>query len=285
MNFLAALLKKLKGIGLHVDVSKLKALVNIEITTTVNVDRSTHRSIHIEGQTLVIDPSNLNGKQKRGLKRIIREDLLPEAGAIIDKSSKSTVSEVLKALPSKEEVAKKLVPIIPPSDKSLLYACLFLRREYQAGVNIDALKAQIFRLYGTRGGNFANLCSAGYLETWFVPLYDELLRANPGDPAAATAQFQIHYKSIVNDLPWTEFVSSRSSAAATTAHIVDKMGRNIKNGVRYLNIHGLGANNMRKIERILPDIIRETGAAVARTDRDPNRIFVRLEIPHGTSPA
>jgi hypothetical protein len=277
MSVWAGLLKKL---GLHIDISKLKNVVRINFTTTINVDKS----VHVEGDTLHINPSRLVGKQKRGLKKALREEMFLEAGAVINQDYEPTIVEALKSLPSKQDIAKKLTPIIPPGDVPLFRACLFLRRQFEAGANIADLKNQITRRYGTRGSNFANLCSSGYLETWFWPLYEELLRANPGDPAAATAQFQIHYKRIVNDLPWTEFVSAAASAATATAHIVDKMSRNITNGVRYLNIHGLGAANMRKIESILPEIERKTRALVAKMEKDQTRIFVRLEIPAGVLP-
>ena len=272
MSFWGSLLKKL---GLHIDISKLKNVVRINFTTTINVDKS----IHVEGNTLHINQSRLNGKQKRGLKKILREDWFSEAGAVINQDYEPTISEALKSLPSKEDIAKKLTPIIPSGDIPLFRACLFLRRQYQSGANIAELKTQIVRRYGTRGANFANLCSSGYLETWFWPLYEELLRTFPGDPAAAISRSQLHYNAIVGDLPWTEFVPARATSNATKAHIIDKMKRNIGNGVRYLNIHALGAANVRKVEEILPYIMAETGAISALQEKEPTRIFVRLEIP------
>lgn len=268
----------LKKIG--IDLSKLKEVVGLKIkfSSLVNIDHS----VHITGSTVVIDPKKLSGKQRRGLRGIINGPLLDEAGAIINESYEPTVSEVIQALPEIDEEAKRFIQIIPAADVPLLNACLFLRRRFRAGINVDNLKGQIMRVYGTRGGNFANLCSTGYLETWFWPLYEELLRTAQGDPSAAKEQFQIHYKTIVNDLPWTEFVSARSKRAVITASIVGKMMRNIKNGVRFLNVHGLGEANVRKIERVLPEILKQTGAIVVKTDKDLTRIFVRLEIPPDT---
>jgi hypothetical protein len=49
--------------------------------------------------------------------------------------------------------------------------------------------------------------------------------------------------------------------------------------VRYLNVHGLGEKNVEKIIGILPDIQKQVGAIAVRIDKDPRRIFVRLEIP------
>jgi hypothetical protein len=264
----------LKKIG--IDLSQLKEVVglNIKFSSLVNIDHS----VQITGSTVIINPKGLSGKQRRGLKKIISGPLLEDAGAIINESYEPTVKEVVQALSEIDGEARRLIQIIPPADVPLLNACLFLRRRFRAGINIENLKVQIMRVYGTRGGNFANLCSAGYLETWFLPLYEELLRASAGDPSAAKAQFQIHYKTIVTDLPWTEFVQARSTGASVEANIVGKMMRNIANGVPFLNIHGLGESNVRKVDRILPEILKQTGAVIAKMEKEPTRIFVRLEI-------
>jgi hypothetical protein len=117
------------------------------------------------------------------------------------------------------------------------------------------------------------------LETWFSPLYDELIRFNPDNPAEAKAKFPALYKTILNELPWTEFVSARASANKVMAHIVEKMTRNIENGVCYFNIHALGEHNVKKVMLILPEIQKQTGARAVKIDQDPSRIFVRLEMP------
>jgi hypothetical protein len=267
------ILEKLKAIGIH--LPKLKDITGIKFTSLINIDRS----IKITGSTVIIDPEKLSGKQKRALKQVIRTEVLDSAGAILSEDTTERVDEVLEVLPCIEETSKKFVAIIPSGDIPLLHACLFLRKRFESGECVEELKGQILRVYGTRGGNFANLCSAGYLEEWFWPLYEELVRAHPDDAPTAKVIFQLHYKAIVNELPWTEFVSARVPAAKVAAHIVAKMKRNIENGVRYLNVHGLGEGNVKRILSMLPGIREQTGAETVRVDQDPNRIFVRLEIP------
>jgi hypothetical protein len=266
------ILEKLKAIGIH--IPKLKEITGIKFSSLISIDRS----IHIQGSTVIIDPDGLAGKQKRALKKIIPE-LLDKSGAIVSASNTATVDEVLEALPSIHSASKNLASIIPLSDVPLLNACIYLRLKFDNGECVEALKTQIMRVYGTRGGNFANLCSAGYLETWFVPLYEELLRVYPDNPSMAKAMFLIHYKTILNESPWTEFVSAAASASKVTAHIADKMKRNLTNGVRYMNIHGLGERNVKKIEAVILEIEKQIGAVVVRMEKDPARIFARLEIP------
>lgn len=195
---------------------------------------------------------------------------------ILDENSAPIVSAALEALPGIEETARKFIPIILPKDIPLLHACLFLRARFHSGVSVEGLKTQIVHVYGPRGGHFANLCSAGYLEEWFWPLYEALCSVYA--PATAKARFQELYNDIVTDLPWTEFVFAAASAATITTHICTKMKRNIQNGVNYLNVHGLGKRNVKKVLSILPEIQSQTGAIAAHMDQDPTRIFVRLEM-------
>jgi len=263
-------LDKLKTIG--IEFPKLKNLLHINITT--NIDNSTK----IEGSTILINPEKFNRKQKQGLKEIIRATALEESGAILNQNYTPTVDEALKALPDIQTAAQKYINIIPPSDIPLLRACLFLKTRHDNGGSVSEIKEQIARTYGTRGRNLANLCSAGYLEDWFWPLYEILLKTNPDNPETAKAVFRIIYNQIVSELPWTEFVSIGCTAATVTKHIVKKMNRNLQNGVRFINIHGLGEKNVRKIILILPDIQKQTDSEVTKTTRESNRIFIRLEI-------
>ena len=266
MNILAAQ----KTIGLHVP-----GLKNI---TLFKINVSIDKSIHADGNTVSVNPNKLDGKKKRQLKQLLRTEILDEAGAIVDERSSETVSEVIEVLPEIEATARQYIVIIPPADIPLLKACLFLRKRYQAGNPVDDLKNQIARSYGPRGRNLSNLCSAGYLEDWFWPLYENLLRDYPDDPNLAKLKFQAIYSMILNELPFTEFVSTGWSADKTLRHIVEKINRNRKSGIRFLNIHGLGRNNVTKVCKILPEIKEQTGAMPSREEKDSNRIFVRLEV-------
>lgn len=62
-----------------------------------------------------------------------------------------------------------------------------------------------------------------------------------------------------------------------------KLSINIANGVRYMNIHGLGEKNVEKIIGMLPEIQKKVGAIAVRIDKDSGRVFIRLEIPNQIS--
>jgi hypothetical protein len=270
MKFLE-MLKKITGI----DLSKLQSFINIKISC--NIDRSTH--VDNSTKTLIVNPKGFRDKDYRALQRALREDGLDSVGAILEEGNVPIVESVRETLPAILCEAERFLLIIPPGDAPLLKACLFLRKSFQAGAPVDNLKRDILSVYGTRGGNFANLCTAGYLETVFWPVYEQLLKTHPDDTALVTAKFRVFYNTVLNELPWTEFVSGNISAEKCADRIVTKMEHNLSNGVRYMNIHALSPANVKKVEMILPEIEKQTGARRTRTEREPNRIFVRLEIP------
>ncbi len=268
--------ERLKAIGIN--LPKLSSITGIKFSSLININIDKSVTTKVEGSTFVIDPHSLTPRQQHGLRQILRTEALDEAGVILDENSAPTVNAALEALPGIEETARKFRPILLPKDIPLLNACLFLRARFNSGGSVEGLKTQIVHVYGPRGGHFANLCSAGYLEEWFWPLHEALCSVYPGDLETAKAKFQALYNNIVTDLPWTEFVFSAASAAKITTDICTKMKRNIQNGVNYLNVHGLGKRNVKKVLSILPEIQSRTGAIAAHMDQDATRIFVRLEM-------
>ena len=270
------LIDKLKAIG--ISLPKLKSLVHLNIS--VKIDKSVDNSVHIDGETVTLNPAHLNGKQRRALQEIIRKSALDDAGAIIAADALGEVEEVKKLLPAMEPTVEYFRALIPPEDIPLLRACLVLRAKHANGLCIEKEKAEIIQAYGLRGGHLANLCSAGYLESWFQPYFEQLLKDNGGNAALAKEKFVENYRNILNDLPWTLFVS-RGQKAKLAELIIEKMGRNQGNGIYYLNVHGIGQDNVKRIVAAIPDINGKIGAVPVQMDRDVSgmRISVRLEIP------
>ena len=268
-----AWLSKLKQIG--IDLSNLKGISLFKLSLKID------KSVHIDAQNsiVVVNPDRLNGKQRRGLAQAVSTTGLDEAQAIIDEASIPELEKIRGELPAIQQATEAFVPLIPPSDVPLLQACLYLRQRYKQGEAVQDLKAQIVSVYGARGRNFANLCSAGYLEDWFAPLYDELQRVHSDDLAKAREKFLIVYNSVLGELPWTEFVNQRISKPKLISSVVAKMQRNLQNGVRFLNLHGLGTKNVTKVLSILPELKQHIGAEAVKIEKDRIRIFVRLEIP------
>jgi len=267
------LLEKLKSIGIN--LPKLRDIKFFHIS--VNIDNSVH--VDLKNSAVTIDPKRLSGKQRRALQHFLREEALPEYGAILHEKNLGTIETVRSELPGIHREMAALQSVIPPADVPLLQSCLYLRHRFQKNQPVEDLKAQIVHAYGPRGRNFANLCSADYLERWFKPVLDELNVAHPNDPATVKDKFLEFYNRILSELPWTEFVCVSTRQGKAAASIVAKINRNVQTGVRFLNVHGLGDANVKKIMAMLPEIEAATKAVPVKIEQDKARIFVRLEIP------
>jgi len=272
MKFLDKL-KKLIG----VDLSKLKEIKLLHIS--VNIDKSV--KIDASNSSVTINPERLTGKQKRALKQLLRNDGLEESGAILHQGSMATVDLIKHDLPLLNEEMAFLLPMIPQEDVPLLQACLFLRRRFNSNQPVDDLKRQIVQSYGPRGRNLANLCSAGYLETWFKPVHAMLSESYPEDPAQVRNLFLKLYNHLLVELPWTVFVCSSTNKKKLALSLIQKLKHNASNGVRFLNIHGLGEQNAKKISSILLEVQNSSGARLVKLEQDGARIFARLEFPPG----
>jgi hypothetical protein len=266
-------LEKLKNIGISIPRLREIKILNFSF----NIDRSVH--IDVPKAHVTINPKRLPGKQRRALERIIRVEGLDSSGAILNERALPVVEDVRAELPAIESEFQYFLSLIPPQDVTMMRACLYLRRRYQRGEQIDDLKGQIVHSYGLRGRNLANLCSAGYLETVFRPVYEELQKAYIGNPTLAKEKFLEFDNMVLTELPWTEFVCVYISKTKVTANVISKMQRNLQNGVRFLNLHGLGESNVKKVLAVLPEVQEKTGAISVKLEQDRARIFMRLEIP------
>ena len=266
--------KKLKAVGF--DLSGLRDIKFLNFS--IHIDRSIH--VDLSNASVTINPDRLKGKQKRALKDALRESGLDEAGAILCDRIAPVVDEVRAVLPGMEPTVQYFQNLIPPTDIPLLRACLVLRAKHLNMLPVDNEKAQIIQSFGPRGGHLANLCSAGYLEDWFKPFHEQLIKDHPGDSALVKDLFLSHYQTILSDLPWTMFVS-RALRAKIPDIVAEKMSRNLNSGIRHLNIHGLGSDNVKRIVAAITKVHDMNGAVPVQMDRnvEGKRIFVRLELP------
>ena len=64
--------------------------------------------------------------------------------------------------------------ILSPADYSALKMSLYIRHQMDIHKDVGKLKADIRARFADRGANIANLCTAGYFEKYFIPLYNQL---------------------------------------------------------------------------------------------------------------
>lgn len=162
---------------------------------------------------------------------------------------------------------------IPSSDLEILRASLYVKTVYERGESVNDLKWQIMQKYGVRGKNIVNLCTAGYFDSIIKPLYGEMLKRAGFTPEDFTST----YNKIIEHYTFAVFVSSRMTKDELKKEITSKIEDNKKYGVKSMNIHGLGEENVKKIVEVLSelkDLIKETPEINSRIDY----IIVKISI-------
>lgn len=144
---------------------------------------------------------------------------------------------------------------IPSGDLPVLKASLYLRSLLRDGKDTGLVKQEIVQNYGQRGANISNLVTGGYFESWFKPLYEEMLKLSN----FSIERFHAAYNEVIINLPFTLFVKGSWNAEAVKEKIKEKLEMAEKYGIVSLNIHGIGELNVKKIRsalEVIPEINR-----------------------------
>lgn len=279
----------LKSLAPNIDFSSLKKIeINILPVNIINNGNINSKVIENKSgdtlQSIKINLAQLTLQETEQLKPIIK-DAYSETGCIFESEAERTIKDFKEKAnaPSFQEQLKYFEKIIPAKDIPLLKDCLYLKACHEAGNNIGSIKQQIWENHGSRGNNMSNLCSAGYFEAWLKPTYETL--KNEESEEEAKRIFLIIYENLVSELPWTVFVSHLKSDKDVQNEVETKIERNLKYGIRFLNIHGMGKSNVEKILSVLEILAKNRNdIQKSKHEQEKHRIFVRLEIAPAEPP-
>ena len=121
--------------------------------------------------------------------------------------------------------------------EALKMAC-FIRNEMSNSRNIYEYKKDIRVRFGERGANISNLCSAGYFEKEFMPLYDKLGRAG----------FNEYYELAVGKKARALFIHSNMGEFEIEEEFDKMVDKAQKYHMTDFRVHGLGENNVPAIK-------------------------------------
>lgn len=138
--------------------------------------------------------------------------------------------------------------IIPKHDLPILEIAILVKIKYQAGENVSIIKSQAVQRFGPRAGMICNLYSSDYFDTLVKPLYEAVANGEMG-----LDEYLSTYETLVTESPLAMFVGVGTPAEKVKQRLVEKIETNKAAEVGYLNIHGIGKQNVRLIERLLED--------------------------------
>lgn len=136
---------------------------------------------------------------------------------------------------------------IPQEDRSIWYSALILREQFSLGNKdeVNRLKTEMSISNPEKGRNIANLCSAGYLESHIMPLYNYLVNEKGNEEL-----FLKIYKTIIVEFPFAVFVSQERSVENIQVEVKTKLDMVKKYGWEKVSVHGIGETNVKKITEI-----------------------------------
>lgn len=242
-----SILDKLISI-IHFDVSKLKEL---HIGNIGSNNKNITVEYHDNRTIICIDPKTVDASEKEKVIQILKI-VLDDQGLILEEVAKKLLDGF--ALEDKSKVSQDTLDYfkgkLPGQDLEIIRVALFIKSEFQMGHSIDQLKEDIRRRYGSRGNNIVNLYTAGYFNTVIKPLYQEMYAQKD----FSITLFQARYNVIVTQVTFAVFVNKRINAEGLKSEVVRKIELNKKYGIKKLNIHGIGEDNVKKIQDLLNSI-------------------------------
>lgn len=228
-------LSGVKSIGL-----KVRLLSDNKIESIVKVDNRKQLSINI-GAEILKDQS-----QKKEVQNLIRAAVAEEGMLVLEETVAEQVKEIA-AGHEYDEILDYFRGKIPSVDMPILRAAMFMRIVHNKGQPVDHLKQDIIDRYGQCGGNMSNLCSAGYFESHIRPMYEELETR----PNFTQQLFVDNYNLIIEKAPFAIFVGSSKSLQKLLEELEGKINTNRMYGIRQLNIHAIGHENVAKLKQLI----------------------------------
>lgn len=257
---------------------KLPETINLNLFNNINIGNKTDSSKKVEIdksiKQLTINPSACTSQERE-----MFESILPlaieEKYTFLEKGSKVLLDDFREKDTSLDTQMKLsiLSPRIPSHDLNIWRAALYLKTIDITGDRdkTNELKCEIMQKHGDKGKNIANLCTTNYLEEFLIPL-SKSLDEQIDNKSDADRKFEKIYRHIVKELPFTVFVNKNETYLQIKNEIMTKK----KYGFKFINIHGMGYDNISKIQKVIKFFNKQEGYEVTEEKREGRRIFAKI---------
>ena len=262
---------------------KLKNFVNVNIDVhdllNINSNNNSEKIEYDEGQrTLNINLAKLNPDEIREIKPIINAAPQESNKILLEKNSKKELENILRIESFKD--VKSLLSYfkdkIPSEDWDALRAAMHIRKRFEDGTStykeIFKMKGDVMKKYGTRGKNICNLCTSGYFESMLKPLHEEMKKL----PDFSNEKYLKIFNVIINEEAFAIFIPGSMSSDEAKYLIEVKINRNLRYGVNFVSIHGIGKQNVDKIKEIITNLTEEHPSFTKSIEESGNIINVKV---------
>lgn len=235
-------------------LDKLSTIVKFDLRRLKNIHlfSDNQTKTYIDKRTIHINISQLGASDNAQVQKIVRDLVEKENTLLIEDEAKKRIEDIssVEKKGDNNEVLKYFKGKVPPTDVEILRAALYIKSVYERGESVRELKWDVIQKYGERGKNIVNLCSAGYFISIIKPLYEEMSRQDGFTQDA----FHSTYEKIVTQYTFAVFVNAMMTPTKLKEEVVNKIEINKKYGIKHLNIHGIGSENVSKILELLNEL-------------------------------
>ncbi len=260
---------------IKVDI-KLEKLINIQINSNNRADKVEYNP---EKKRLSLNLKKFDPIEKEKVKKALTEAVREDNKILLEQNSEKVIEDFRSKEDSEDSqsLLRYFRDKIPPDDYVALRASLYIRKLFQEGTRqevIYELKGDIIKEHGKRGLNICNLCSSGYFESWIKPLYDEMQK----HPDFAEETFLKSYDLLINEMAFAVFVKEQTPPAEVRLFIENKIKRNLRYGIKFVNIHAIGKENVKKIRRVISELENKYPNIDKKIEEDRSVIFAKLRF-------
>lgn len=201
-------------------------------------------SYNSKDKILILVPNKLNEREPYLLSEVIQH--IFDQDDLIIKRERLKVLENYKKYKvrnrSDDTILAFFMDKLSPDDYDALKMSLFLRNEQRQGRNVSEYKRDIRDRFGERGANIANLCTAGYFENEFMPLYE-----------LSHEEFKEFYNLAVEKKARALFVHSYMTIEELQVQFDEMVEKGFKYHMTDFRIHGIGEANVVKVKRFFEE--------------------------------
>lgn len=280
-----SLLKSFFERHFHVDVNTVRGnSPNIKIKAKNSIvlvggQEKAPISIEKDGERISLNVDKLDDKQQEELRRIYRAYYEEEGELLKDNllEYSSQLDTYKEENPDKETLAF-FRDKLPSPDLEILKISLFMRARFNLNENVSKIKEDIIKRFGDRGGNIANLCTAGYFENFINPLWT-IIHQSIKEKRNADEKFNEIYELIVRNGLLAVFVHHFMSDDKLSNLIQRRLDESKRYGFGVISdklyIHALSNANVKTVKKWIQKSGNEIGAEIIAQEAE----FITVSIP------
>jgi len=173
----------------------------------------------------------------------LRESFEQNEIDFLEKKAKDRVDDIKLKLETTKDILNFYRGKISEYHFEILESCMYIKKVFDNGGDIDDLKEQVVRKFGEIGKNMTNLATSGYFEGFIQEYHKEISKQSD----FSNNKFRDWFEEIVKITPFTVFVHHQMDENQVIFEIKAKLYKFLKYGAKFLAIHGLGRSNVIKI--------------------------------------